>query len=281
MKRSIIGLFFVVSSCLVSLTCAQDTLYINRDTTSIATVSFQKAAFNLDTNFQRINAVLDFPENTLIEFVVANNDTVPHEVLLPDGSLPLLLQPNAAQLVQISSLPYGTYAVQSLTAQGAFLGAGAILRVGITGISFTWDLWEQDPSLTYDFGNGTITTLPAVYRPTVFAINGGVDPMDMMSSAVITGSVGDTITISIVNNGNMIHPIHFHGYHVELMQSTQQASRIGWKKDSFPVFVKEGMTLRLIPHQPGEFPVHNHNLVATLFNNGYPLGMITMLMIMP
>lgn len=275
--------FYLILLSIGIIVCsyAQDTLYINRDTTSIASISFQKAAFNLDTNFQRRNAVLDFPENTLIEFVVANNDTVPHEVLLPDGSLPLLLQPNAAQLVQISSLPFGTYAVQSLTSQGAFLGAGAILRVGITGISFTWDLWEQDPALTFDFGNGTITTLPAVYRPTVFAINGGVDPMDMMSSAVITGSVGDTITISIVNNGNMIHPIHFHGYHVELMQSTQQTSRIGWKKDSFPVFEKEGMTLRLIPHQPGEFPVHNHNLVATLFNNGYPLGMITMLMIMP
>ena len=39
------------------------------------------------------------------------------------------------------------------------------------------------------------------------------------------------------------------------------------------------MTVRLVPHQPGDFPVHNHNLVATLFNNGYPRGMVTMLMI--
>jgi hypothetical protein len=282
MKRDLIWLFFVVfNTSFIATTYAQDTLYINRDTTSIANVSFQKAAFNLDTIFQRGNAVLDFPENTLIEFVVANNDTVPHEIMLPDGSASFVLLPSETQLVQITSLPYGTYSVQSLTAQGAFLGAGAILRVGITGISFTWDLWEQDPALTFDFGDGTITVLPSVYRPIVFTMNGGVDPMDMMSSAVITGSVGDTITISIVNNGNMIHPIHFHGYHVELTQSTQQSDRIGWKKDSFPVFVKEGMTLRLIPHQPGEFPVHNHNLVATLFNNGYPLGMITMLMIMP
>ena len=105
--------------------------------------------------------------------------------------------------------------------------------------------------------------------------------MSMSVGAMIMGNVGDTITISIVNNGNMIHPIHFHGYHVELVQSTHQSEKIGWKKDSFPVFVKEGLTVRLVPHQPGEFPVHNHNLVATLFNNGYPLGMITMLMINP
>lgn len=259
----------------------QDTLYINRDTISISPVFFQKTSFNSDTVFQTRNVVLDIQENTSDSLVIINRDTVNHEVLMPDGSPSFTLLPNESQLVNLNPLSYGTYVIQSLSPQGRLLGAGAIVRVGITGIRYSWDLWEQDPILTHDFGNGDLTELPAVYRPLIFTINGGVDPMSMSAGAMIMGSVGDTITISIVNNGNMIHPIHFHGYHVELVQSTHQNEKIGWKKDSFPVFEKEGLTVRLIPHQPGEFPVHNHNLVATLFNNGYPLGMITMLMINP
>lgn len=259
----------------------QDTLYINRDTTSISPVFFQKAAFNWDTVFNTKNSVLNIPENTLTPLVIINNDTVNHDILLPDGSPSFNVLPSQSQLINLNPLNFGTYVIQSLSPEGSFLGAGAIVRVGISGISYSWDLWDQDPSLTHDFGNGVLTELPAVYRPLIFAINGGVDPMSMSAGAMIMGNVGDTITISIVNNGNMIHPIHFHGYHVELIQSTHQSDKIGWEKDSFPVFVKEGLTVRLIPHQPGEFPVHNHNLVATLFNNGYPLGMITMLMINP
>lgn len=262
-------------------TYAQDTLYLNRDTLTISPVFFQKAAFNLDTTFQPRNAIIDIPENTSKSLVIINRDSVEHEVLLPDGSPTFMILPSQSQSVTIAPLNFGTYVIQSLSPQGKFLGAGAIVRVGVAGISYSWDLWEQDPELTHEFGDGVLTGLPSVYRPLVFAINGVVDPMSMSAGAMIMGSVGDTITISIVNNGNMIHPLHFHGYHVEIIQSTHQLDRIGWKKDSFPVFVKEGMTLRLVPHQPGEFPVHNHNLVATLFNNAYPLGMITMLMISP
>ena len=151
--------------------------------------------------------------------------------------------------------------------------------MGIDSPKFSWDLWDQSPELAEDVFNGEATAIPSVYRPTFFSINGGVDPMDMMTGAVVMGNVGDSIYISIVNTGNMIHNIHFHGYHVEIIQSLEKPESIGWEKDSFPVFVKDAMTLLLVPHQPGEFPVHNHNLVATLFNNGSSLGMITMLMI--
>lgn len=273
--------YLLTFSVYSAFSFGQDTLYINRDTVTISPVFFQKTSFNWDTVFQTRNAVIDIQENTSTALVIINRDTVNHEVLLPDGSPSFTILPNESQLVSLNPLGYGTYVIQSLSPEGKFLGAGAIVRVGITGISYSWDLWEQDPMLTHDYGNGVLTSLPPVYRPLIFSINGGVDPMSMTAGAMIMGNVGDTIIISIVNNGNMIHPIHFHGYHVELVQSTHQSDKIGWKKDSFPVFEKEGLTVRLIPHQPGEFPVHNHNLVATLFNNGYPLGMITMLMINP
>jgi hypothetical protein len=43
----------------------------------------------------------------------------------------------------------------------------------------------------------------------------------------------------------------------------------------------EGSVFRLIPDQPGEFPVHDHNLVATTGGNIYPLGMFLTMMITP
>lgn len=258
---------------------AADTLYINRDTLTITPVFFQKAALNNDTVFNAENAVLDYPLGATIDLTIINNDTVPHSVRLPNSSGTINILAGLSASVSLIDLPMGTFLMPVESSVGSFLGAGALIRVGINGQKFSWDLWDQDPDLTEDFGSQTISQLPNTYRPTLFTINGSVDPMDPTNESIITGNVGDTIYISIANNGNMDHPMHFHGYHVKIIQATKQPHMVGWPKDSFPVLAKEAMTVMLVPHQPGEYPVHNHNLIATLFNNGYPKGMITMLMI--
>lgn len=258
---------------------AADTLYINRDTLTITPVFFQKAALNNDTVFNAENAVLDYPLGATIDLTIINNDTVPHSVRLPNSSGTINILAGLSASVSLIDLPMGTFLMPVESSVGSFLGAGALIRVGINGQKFSWDLWDQEPDLTEDFGSQTISQLPNTYRPTLFTINGSVDPMDPTNGSIITGNVGDTIYISIANNGNMDHPMHFHGYHVKIIQATKQPHMVGWSKDSFPVLAKEAMTVMLVPHQPGEYPVHNHNLIATLFNNGYPKGMITMLMI--
>lgn len=273
-----VALLFVV---LLSNLClkAADTLYINRDTTSITPVFFQKAVFNTDTVFNAKNAVLDYSIGTPIDLTIINNDTVLHSVRLPNSSGMINISQGSSISITLNNLQKGTYLIYVESDMGYFLGAGAILRVGISGQKFAWDLWDQDPALTEDFGNEIISELPSTYRPTLFTINGAVDHTTPNTGSTVTGNVGDTIYISIVNNGNMDHTLHFHGYHIEIIQSTHQPHAIGWLKDSFPILVKEAMTVRLVPHQPGDYPVHNHNLVATLFTNGYPRGMVTMLMI--
>lgn len=273
-----VALFFVVLLSSLSVKSA-DTLYINRDTLSISPVFFQKAAFNIDTIFNAKNAVLDYPQGAPIDLILINNDTISHSVRLPNSSGAINIGEGLSASITLNNLQQGTHLLYIESNVGYFLGAGAIIRVGISGQKFTWDLWDQEPSLTADFGNEIISELPSVYRPTLFTLNGAVEPMDTISGSVITGNVGDTIYISIVNNGNMDHTLHFHGYHIEIIQTTHRPHTVGWLKDSFPILIKEAMTVRLVPHQPGDFPVHNHNLVATLFNNGYPRGIITMLMI--
>ncbi|PHR48859.1 MAG: hypothetical protein COA32_05180 [Fluviicola sp.] len=271
-------LLFIVFLFNLSLKAA-DTLYINRDTLTITPVLFQKAAFNLDTTFNAKNAVLDYAVGSPIDLIITNNDTVTHAVRLPNSTGTVNISEASSVSITLNNLQKGTYSLYVESDVGYFLGAGAVIRVGISGQKFAWDLWDQDPDLTSDFGNQVISELPNTYRPTLFTINGVVDHMEPNSASVITGNVGDTIYISIVNNGNMDHTLHFHGYHIEIIQSTHQPHSVGWIKDTFPILTKEAMTVRLVPHQPGDFPVHNHNLVATLFNNGYPRGMVTMLMI--
>lgn len=272
------ALLFIVLMSSICLKAA-DTLYINRDTLSITPVLFQKAAFNLDTTFNAKNAVLDYSIGEPIDLTIVNNDTVTHAVRLPNSTSSVNISQASSVSITLNNLQKGTHLLYVESDVGYFLGAGAVIRVGISGQKFAWDLWDQDPDLTNDFGNQVISELPNTYRPTLFTINGVVDHMEPNSASVITGNVGDTIYISIVNNGNMDHTLHFHGYHIEIIQSTHQQHSVGWIKDTFPILIKEAMTVRLVPHQPGDFPVHNHNLVATLFNNGYPRGMVTMLMI--
>jgi hypothetical protein len=274
--RYLYFLLFIVF--LSSVNYAQDTLFINRGIYTISPEDIHKISINETENFVRANAIIDIDLNEQLVIYLVNNDTINHTVSA-SFLTPVSIAPGVGQLIEVANLDFGTHLIHHVDGPGELLGSGIIIRVGINGQKYSWDLWELSEELAEQAYFGSLTEIPAVYRPTFFSINGGVDPMSMMGGAMVMGNVGDSIYISVVNTGNMIHNLHFHGYHVEILQSLEKSESVGWSKDSFPVFIKDAMTLLLVPHQPGEFPVHNHNLVATLFNNGYPLGMATMLMI--
>ena len=58
-------------------------------------------------------------------------------------------------------------------------------------------------------------------------------------------------------------------------------NQINWFKDSFPVYPMETLVLRIIPDKEGEYPVHDHNLVAVTSGNIYPNGMFSTMLISP
>ena len=182
--------------------------------------------------------------------------------------------------VDLPLLNWGTHAIISSTPEGDLLGAACIIQVDLQADHiYSWDQWDMNTVLSDAIANGNSSNIPNDYRPNVFSINTNpLAPMDT-SNAVIHGYVGDTILISVLNSGNMAHNIHFHGFHCTIMDASNQTERIGWSKDSFPVMEGETMTLRLIPDQPGIYPVHNHNLATLLYNNNYPSGMMTMIKI--
>ena len=117
------------------------------------------------------------------------------------------------------------------------------------------------------------------YYPDYFTINGNSNPhINADASARVVGNVGDTINIYMVNTGQSLHSIHFHGYHSEILDSSKFPNHIGRSKDTFGIHSMELVVVQMIPHQVGEYPVHDHNLVAVSGGNIYPNGMfLTML----
>jgi len=137
-------------------------------------------------------------------------------------------------------------------------------------------------SQSTEIGTGVANSITTPYRPDVFTINGLDYPLNMNDTlGNIMAQIGDSIYIAVVNSGHMAHAIHFHGYHVQILQSFLNSQMNNWNKDSIPIQSRDVVLLLLVPDQPGMYPVHDHNLTAVTSSGGYSGGMMTMIQINP
>ena len=66
--------------------------------------------------------------------------------------------------------------------------------------------------------NGKVMKGPNYFKPEVFTINNFYFPNTVTDPiGAVTGNVNDSIIISVINSGQMISPMHFHGYHVKII----------------------------------------------------------------
>ncbi len=263
-------------------TVQHDTLYINRQINTVATYSVHYCSFNNTDTFQVKNHDLTKPINDTIDLVVINNDSLSHTFTIDNyitsGNT---IAAGDTGRFEITINTEGTYRYYSDVPYGQMLGASGILQVGYDSqIPFFWNLFDYQSveGEQIALGNATGYTIP--YLPEVYSFNNLPYP-DILndSTCYLNASVNDNIVISIVNSGNMNHILHFHGYHVTILQA-HISDQVGWSKDTFPVLKGEAMTIQLVPDQPGIYPVHSHNLAA-LNTGGYPGGMLTLLNITP
>lgn len=261
-----------------------DTLYLNFDTTSVVGYSVYRAAFNDTSEFNPRNSIIELEDGDILELTIYNSDSIEHSVEIAQTQF---LGSIAAGTFATYSIPFnnfGTYALTCSDFKGNALGAMTTIRVGLTNEqSFYWNLYDMNDALSSEIINATINEIPLTFRPNIYTINSLVYPQTTSDTlGRVTGNVNDTIYISIVNSGNMVHTLHFHGYHATIVQATKRQEVLNWEKDSFPVLQNESMTVRLIPDKEGMYPVHDHNLISVL-NGGstYPGGMITQLNIQP
>lgn len=285
MKRSLFYLFILSFGPCGLCNQIADTIYINQgvlQTFNGSAISYK--AFNRTVNFDKTNAILTYSTIDTVALTVVNNDVVSHQFSSTSlGVSSFVIAAGSQSNISIHSSQPGTfiyYDEQDYPNNKNRGLAGMIVFKNSSAPSFYWNLKELDTLWVNDLSNDVSPS--TIYNPKFFLINGNHNPdINTDPLARVVGNVGDTILIHISNTGNASHSIHFHGYHLELLQSSEHPYQEGRNKDTFPIHPMQTLTLRMVPHQPGEYPVHDHNLVAVTGANLYPNGMFLTMLINP
>ena len=260
-----------------------DTIFINRGTyTTIDSNQWTFLAFNSSPAFSSQNTVIKLLESDSLQLTVVNNDSVAHgfEVKGKGGVSSIAPGDTAYTSYSFSDENVFVYHDPLSSSNSRGLGLGGMIHVAKANrTAFYWNIKELQSDWIEDLAQG----LPVdwtTYYPDYFLINGRSHPdITQDATARVEGSVGDTIHIAISNTGNSDHSIHFHGYHCEILKSSFDTKWVGRMKDTFPIQPLETLLLQLVPHQVGEYPVHDHNLVAVSAGGIYPNGMFLTLLI--
>ncbi|PCI97261.1 MAG: hypothetical protein COB15_08035 [Flavobacteriales bacterium] len=289
--KNLFKIFFCTYLIVASLyelkaNTVSNSLYIIGD--SLQTVNGGKIpyfTFNLNNSFSQKNAIIELNVGDSLNLWVHNTDTITHifdikgivstnNSILAGDSINVLHQFNTAGL-------YLFYDATNFPVY-SYLGlAGSIVVKDHNHASFFWNTKEHQ-----SVWNTTLTTGGSVvwnnYQPDFFTINGLSHPDIITDPQInIVGNVGDTILVYISNTGRGMRSIHFHGYHAEIKFSSKYPNHVGRSKDTFPIHSMETVVLQIIPDKPGEYPVHEHNLIAVTGNNFYPNGMFSITNIQP
>jgi hypothetical protein len=265
---------------------AIDTLYINNGLIAFDTsgfFSYPFLAFNNKAQFSSRNSFLELNSGQNVQLTFFNNDSFDHTIQISTSpQITVAILSGASQTINLNGLSDGIYNISDAEQKFRFMGLGTYLKVWPqTAHEFHWSLNEIESELNSKITNG-ISFDPDSFLADYFTINDKVHPfIESDSLSKVRGNVGDSIYIFVHNAGEMVHAIHFHGYHVEILYSGIRTELVGRIKDSIPILPKEGQVYLLIPNQPGIYPVHDHNLVATSGGGNYPNGMMVLLDIEP
>lgn len=270
--------FFLIYSSF-GLT-SYDTLYINRGSfTAVNGVMFDYLAFNKSAQFEQENERIILALGDTIELTVVNNDTVMHGFEIKGFGVPYTITPGSNVQVEYFSLTESATIFYDHLADFAYLGLAGMIVTTNHDKNFYWNMKDHQKDWNDSIAQGGVVNWDEYY-PDYFTINGKSNPdINLDTNARVTGAINDTIHIYMVNTGKSVHSIHYHGYHLKILQSTKDPSHVGRIKDTFPVNGMELIKLELVPHQLGEYPVHDHNLVAVSGGQVYPNGMFLTILI--
>lgn len=246
---------------------------------------FPYITFNLQNSFAQNNPIIELNVGDSLDLWVVNFDSIDHDFQISDfGSTLNTVPAGDSVLVGYKFLSAGVYIYYDPFdfPENQYLGLSGMIAVkDHSHSSFYWNIKEHDSTYNSTLvNNGTVDWL--AYEPDFFTINGVSNPdINNDADARIIGNVGDTLMLYMTNTGRSIHSIHFHGYHGTILYSSKSALDLNREKDTFPIYPMEGMVIRIVPDKEGEYPAHDHNLVAVSGNNLYPNGMFMTILISP
>ncbi|MFT6279753.1 MAG: hypothetical protein ACJAU0_002588, partial [Flavobacteriales bacterium] len=249
-------------------------------TVGTADVSF--CSFNETEELTAQSKVINLPFGEQLELIIYNTDSLPHTFTI-DGIIDTdnVIGGGLSGVFTLDFPSEGTYRYYSDVSYGKSIGANGIILVGFDQApNYYWNLFDLNKDLTDELANTSVSAIVSPYQPELFLINGAHFPNTLDDpSAMIEMSLNDEVIISVINGGNMDHVLHFHGFHVQILEASVQSIRTNWIKDSVVMKKGEALTLKLIGNQIGVYPVHDHNLIAVTNTGFYPGGMLTQIIV--
>lgn len=284
--RVIFTCLLIVTSNWSNAATIDDTVYINRGMMQVVDTTFMPyLAFNESINFNRENKRIVVAVNDVLNLTVINTDTVQHGVNVKNYlGVETFIPSTDTALINLTFSNPGVhiYYDPTMSIDYAYLGLAGMIVVldpNSSASNFYWNMKDHEKSVNIDLVQGSSVDW-SNYYPDYFTINGNSNPfINEDTNARVVGGVGDTLHIYMVNTGHSLHSIHFHGYHATIQYSTKFPMHVGRLKDTFPIYPMEAVVIELIPDKVGEYPVHDHNLVAVSGGQIYPNGMFLTLLI--
>ena len=285
-NKIFLGIFLGLTLTFNSLSATVNkSLYIVSD--SLLTVDSTKVpylTFNETATYNQNNPIINLMQGDTLDLWVYNTDNTLHEFVIKGISSVISISANDSVFLQTVFTAKGSYIYHDPSdfPKNTYLGlAGMIVVKNHNHASFYWNIKEHNSDWNTQLSSGN-TVNWSQYDPKYFTINSVSNPnINNDPLARVTGQVGDTLYLYITNTGLSIHSMHFHGYHATIQYSSKAANHVGREKDTFPLYPMETLVLQIVPDKEGEFPIHDHNLVAVMGNNIYPNGMFTTILITP
>ncbi len=240
--------------------------------------------FSDSSAFSPSSPILIFEDGDVLTIKVVNSDVNVHGFKV-DGLIDIGSIAAGDSVIQVIPLTAGIYKYYDPTSiENQYLGLSGLMHVKGAGDLtpyFYWNLREHEPQLNNAVsGGGSI--VQSLYSPKYYTINGNSgDAIDNDAQAKIYGNVNSEFRLVIMNHGLSIHSMHFHGYHLLILDNSKNSSHNGRDKDTFPVYPGHYQLLSATPDKPGEYPIHDHNLIAVTGGGQYHTGMITTMIIAP
>jgi FtsP/CotA-like multicopper oxidase with cupredoxin domain len=281
-----IKLFFpLVILFAVNFATAKDVyraLYINSGSfRAVDTSFFPYSAFNANANFSARNEIFRIGGTDVLHITVHNTDTKKHGFRVKGlaGSFnPINAGDSAAYTLSFPTAGVYIYYDDLNFPENEYMGLAGMICVSNFqhDRQYFWNIKENQKSYNNAIASGNSVDWKKYY-PNYFSINSLSYPfLQNDTLAAIKGNVGDTIHIFVANTGISMHSIHFHGFHVKVISSTD-SKFMGWVKDTQLMDSMQGFILELVPDKKGLYPVHDHNLVTMTGGNHNMQGMLLLI----
>jgi len=161
-------------------------------------------------------------------------------------------------------------------------GSNTLLAGGaVFDRQYTMFMSDMDSRLNQAIHDGGIYDI-ADYEPNYYFANGLIYPNTKKhEDTLITMSAGEDVAIRFVNGGVIEYPMHFHGYHVDVIRNARQSVTDFISRDT--VLVRPNTTAEVIlpVRQTGVFPLHTHYVPGVTLNGVYtnPYGGALIIMV--